>query len=165
MRNRQATQLLSELSHAGRRGAELPSSDVPDWPIDVLIPREAIADAPLKLPELAEPDVVRHFVNLSTLNMSVDTHFYPLGSCTMKYNPKRHERLSRLPGIVDVHPHQTANNIQGLLEILYDMQEMLAEISGLPCVRILSDCSNGRFWRSPGQFMMRAGWCISTVRT
>ena len=57
MRNRQATQLLSELSHAGRRGAELPSSDVPDWPIDVLIPREAIADAPLKLPELAEPDV------------------------------------------------------------------------------------------------------------
>lgn len=136
MRNRQATQLLSELSHAGRRGAELPSSDVPDWPIDVLIPREAIADAPLKLPELAEPDVVRHFVNLSTLNMSVDTHFYPLGSCTMKYNPKRHERLSRLPGIVDVHPHQTANNIQGLLEILYDMQEMLAEISGLPCVSL-----------------------------
>jgi glycine dehydrogenase subunit 2 len=91
---------------------------------------------PPALPELAEPDIVRHFVNLSTLNMSVDTHFYPLGSCTMKYNPKRHERLSRLPGIVDVHPHQTAGNIQGLLELLYEMQQMLAEISGLPAVSL-----------------------------
>ena len=84
----------------------------------------------------AEPDVVRHFVNLSTLNMSVDTHFYPLGSCTMKYNPKRHERLSRLPGIVDVHPHQTIGNIQGLLHLLFEMQQILAEISGLPAVSL-----------------------------
>jgi len=136
MRNRQATQLLSELSHAGRRGAELPPSDVPEWPLEDLLPSEALAAAPPRLPELAEPDVVRHFVNLSTLNMSVDTHFYPLGSCTMKYNPKRHERLSRLPGIVDVHPHQTANNIQGLLELLHEMQQMLAEISGLPAVSL-----------------------------
>jgi glycine dehydrogenase subunit 2 len=136
MRNRQATQLLSELSHAGRRGAELPPSDVPEWPLDDLLPIEAMAAAPSALPELAEPDVVRHFVNLSTLNMSVDTHFYPLGSCTMKYNPKRHERLSRLPGIADVHPHQSAGNIQGLLELLHEMQQMLAEISGLPAVSL-----------------------------
>ena len=136
MRNRQATQLLSELSRAGRRAAELPPSDVPDWPLDDLLPVEAMASSPPALPELAEPDVVRHFVNLSTLNMSVDTHFYPLGSCTMKYNPKRHERLSGLPGIVDVHPHQTANNIQGLLELLHEMQQMLAEISGLPSVSL-----------------------------
>ncbi|WP_010585063.1 aminomethyl-transferring glycine dehydrogenase subunit GcvPB [Schlesneria paludicola] len=136
MRNRQATQLLSELSHAGRRGAEFPSSDVPGWPLEDLIPASELAAAPPALPELAEPDVVRHFVNLSTLNMSVDTHFYPLGSCTMKYNPKRHERLSRLPGIVDIHPHQTVGNIQGLLELLYEMQEMLAEISGLPAVSL-----------------------------
>lgn len=136
MRNRQATQLLSELSHAGRRGAELPASDVPEWPIEDLLPTEALAGAPPALPELAEPDVVRHFVNLSTLNMSVDTHFYPLGSCTMKYNPKRHERLSRLPGIVDVHPHQTAGNIQGLLELLHGMQSILGEISGLPAVSL-----------------------------
>lgn len=136
MRNRQAVQLLSELSHAGRRGAELPSSDVPDWPLDDLLPSEVLAAAPPALPELAEPDIVRHFVNLSTLNMSVDTHFYPLGSCTMKYNPKRHERLSRLGGIVDVHPHQTAGNIQGLLELLFEMQQMLAEISGLPAVSL-----------------------------
>jgi glycine dehydrogenase subunit 2 len=136
MRNRQATQLLSELSHGGRRAAVFPPSDVPEWPIEDLLPPEALSAAPPALPELAEPDVVRHFVNLSTLNMSVDTHFYPLGSCTMKYNPKRHERLSRLPGIVDVHPHQSAQNIQGLLELLYEMQEMLAEISGLPGVSL-----------------------------
>lgn len=100
------------------------------------MPAEFMASSAPALPELAEPDVVRHFVNLSTLNMSVDTHFYPLGSCTMKYNPKRHERLSRLPGIVDLHPHQTVGNIQGLLELLYSMQQMLAEISGLPAVSL-----------------------------
>jgi glycine dehydrogenase subunit 2 len=88
------------------------------------------------LPELAEPDVIRHFVNLSTLNMSVDTHFYPLGSCTMKYNPKRHERLSRLPGLVDLHPYQVDEGAQGMLAILYELQQMLAEISGLPAVSL-----------------------------
>jgi len=136
MRNRQATQLLSELSHAGRRAAEFPTSDVPDWPLEDLIPAEFQVDAPPALPELAEPDVVRHFVNLSTLNMSVDTHFYPLGSCTMKYNPKRNERLAGLPGIVDIHPHQPANNIQGMLQLLFEMQQILAEISGLPAVSL-----------------------------
>ena len=136
MRNRQATQLLSELSHPGRRAAEFPASDVPEWPLEDLLPADMLADAPPALPEMAEPDVVRHFVNLSTLNMSVDTHFYPLGSCTMKYNPKRHERMSRLPGIVDLHPHQTVGNIQGMLELLHEMQEMLAEISGLPAVSL-----------------------------
>lgn len=136
MRNRQATQLLCELSHAGRRAAEYPTSDVPDWPLEDMVPEHLLASKPPALPELAEPDVVRHFVNLSTLNMSVDTHFYPLGSCTMKYNPKRHERLSRLPGIVDIHPHQTASNIQGLLEMLFELQQMLAEISGLPAVSL-----------------------------
>ena len=136
MRNRQATQLLCDLSHAGRRAAEYPASDVPDWPLEDLIPAEFQAKCLPALPELAEPDVVRHFVNLSTLNMSVDTHFYPLGSCTMKYNQKRHERLAGLPGIVDVHPHQTAGNIQGLLELLYEMQRMLAEIAGLPAVSL-----------------------------
>lgn len=136
MRNRQATQLLSDLSHAGRRGAEFPMCDVPDWPLEDLIPSDFQAASPPALPELAEPDVVRHFVNLSTLNMSVDTHFYPLGSCTMKYNPKRNERLASLPGIVDLHPHQSANNLQGMLELLYEMQEILAEISGLPAVSL-----------------------------
>ncbi len=92
MRNRQAMRLLFELSKPGRRGAKLPASDVPDRPIDQLVPAEFLASEPPQLPELTEPDVVRHYTNLSTLNMSVDTHYYPLGSCTMKYNPKRNER-------------------------------------------------------------------------
>ena len=88
------------------------------------------------LPELTESDVIRHFLNLSTLNMSVDTHFYPLGSCTMKYNPKRHERMARLPGMVDLHPYQRICDQQGMLRLLHDMQEMLAEIAGLPAVSL-----------------------------
>lgn len=136
MRNQLATQTLFDLSVPGRRAAVYPDSDVPDQPLDELLPGDSLADAPPPLPELGEPDVVRHFVNLSTLNMSVDTHFYPLGSCTMKYNPKRHERLAGLPGLVDVHPYARPADAQGMLAILYEMQEMLAEIAGLPAVSL-----------------------------
>jgi glycine dehydrogenase subunit 2 len=105
-------------------------------PLDELIPANQLSPEPPALPELAEPDVIRHFVNLSTLNMSVDTHFYPLGSCTMKYNPKRHERLSRLPGIADLHPYQSEQDSQGMLQILFELQQILGEISGLPAVSL-----------------------------
>lgn len=136
MRNAQATQLLFDLSSPGRRAATYPQSDVPGGaPVDV-IPAEFLATSTPQLPELTEADVIRHFTNLSTLNMSVDTHFYPLGSCTMKYNPKRHERLASLPGIVDLHPHQDVGSLQGMLSILSEMQDMLAEISGLPAVSL-----------------------------
>jgi glycine dehydrogenase subunit 2 len=136
MRNLLAIQPLVELAHPGRRGCTFPESDVPPRALDSLIPKSQLAATACELPELAEPDVIRHFVNLSTLNMSVDTHFYPLGSCTMKYNPKRHERLSRLPGLVDLHPFQIDEAAQGMLSILYELQEMLAEISGLPAVSL-----------------------------
>jgi len=136
MRNNQATQLLFELSHPGRRAAVFPPSDVPERPLSDLIPAAQLAQQPTDLPELTEAEVIRHFVNLSTKNMSVDTHFYPLGSCTMKYNPKRHERLSSLHGIVDLHPYQSDETAQGMLELLYTMQTMLAEISGLPGVSL-----------------------------
>ena len=136
MRNQQATQLLFELSHTGRRAHRLPDCDVPTTTVEDLIPASALADAPPDLAELTEPAVIRHFVNLSTLNMSVDTHFYPLGSCTMKYNAKRNERAAALPGMADVHPYQPDDSIQGLLELLYCLQEMLAEISGLPAVSL-----------------------------
>ena len=136
MRNRQAIRTLRELSHAGRRATVFPDADVPPRPLTDLLPAAQLADETPDLPELAEGDIVRHFVNLSTLNMSVDTHFYPLGSCTMKYNPKRHERLSKLPGIVDLHPYQTDDQSQGMLRLLYEMQEMLAEIAGLPAVSL-----------------------------
>jgi glycine dehydrogenase subunit 2 len=136
MRNVQATRPIFELSSPGRRASVYPASDVPDRPLTDLIPADSLASAAPKLPELSEPDVVRHFVNLSTLNMCVDTHFYPLGSCTMKYNPKRHERLCRLPGVVDIHPHAREEDTQGMLALLYDMQEILAEIAGLPAVSL-----------------------------
>ena len=136
MRNRQATELLCEQSKPGSRAARLPECDVPEEPLSALLPPGAIADAPPELPELTEPELVRHFVNLSTLNMSVDTHFYPLGSCTMKYNPKRNERLASLPGIVDLHPYQPEETLQGMLDLLYRCQEMLAEISGLEAVSL-----------------------------
>lgn len=136
MRNTRATLPLFELSKPGLRGVSFPACDVPSPPVEDLLPASALADSPPALPELGEPDVVRHFTNLSTLNMSVDTHFYPLGSCTMKYNPKRNERLVALPGMADVHPYQPESTLQGMLELLYDMQAMLAEISGLDAVSL-----------------------------
>ncbi len=136
MRNQQATQLLFELSKPGRRSHRLDAVDVPATAVGQLLPADQLADAPPPLPELSEGDVVRHFVGLSTMNMSVDTHFYPLGSCTMKYNPKRNERQASLPGLVDVHPLQREESIQGLLQPLHELQHMLGEISGLPGVSL-----------------------------
>ncbi len=136
MKNTLAIKPLNSLSHPGRRAAVFPECDVPVPSVEELLPADALADKLVPLPEVTEPDVIRHFVNLSTQNMSVDTHFYPLGSCTMKYNPKRHERLSRLPGVVDVHPYQDEASIQGMLQMLFELQDMLAEISGLPAVSL-----------------------------
>ena len=136
MRNVQSTQLIFELSRSGRRAHLLHPCDVPQADLASLLPREALRDEPPSLPEVGEGDVVRHFTNLSTLNMSVDTHFYPLGSCTMKYNPKRNERLANLSGIADLHPLQPVDTIQGMLELLYELQSYLAEISGLPAVSL-----------------------------
>jgi len=136
MKNEQATQLLFELSVPGRTATRWPDSDVPDRPIDDLIPSRYRAESAPSMPELTEADVVRHFVNLSTRNFSVDTHFYPLGSCTMKYNPKRHERLAGLDGLGNLHPYQREEDSQGMLQILFEMQEMLGEIAGLPAVSL-----------------------------
>lgn len=136
MRNMQATQLLFELSKPGRRANRLPDSEVPQPDMQELYPTATLRQKPAGLPELSEGDVIRHFTNLSTLNMSVDTHFYPLGSCTMKYNPKRNERLASLPGIVDLHPLQPDATAQGMLELLYNVQGYFAEISGLPGVSL-----------------------------
>jgi glycine dehydrogenase subunit 2 len=132
MRNTRDTKLLFELSEAGRRAHRLPACDVPSRPIEKLLPAAALAATPPALPELSEPQVVRHYANLSQLNMSVDTHFYPLGSCTMKYNPKRNERIAGMPGFCDLHPYQPEETLQGMLQLLYELQEYFQEISGLP---------------------------------
>jgi glycine dehydrogenase subunit 2 len=132
----QSTSLLFELSHPGRRSHRLPDCDVPAPPAANLLPTSALAAAPPPLPEVGEIDLVRHYVNLSTRNMAIDTNFYPLGSCTMKYNPKRHERLAALPGMADVHPLQSDESSQGMLELLWEMQNILAEIAGLDAVSL-----------------------------
>ena len=132
----QSTQLLFELSKPGCCAVRLPACDVPQRPLADLLPAGAVSDSPLPLPELSEPEVVRHFVNLSTQNMSVDTNFYPLGSCTMKYNPKRNERLAALPGMADLHPYQPESTLQGMLALLHMAQHNLAEIAGLPAVSL-----------------------------
>src|SRR3954454_10087261 len=131
MRNTRDTKLLCELSEAGRRAHRLPPCDVPERSVADLLPAEALAPLPPALPELSEPEIVRHFANLSQLNMSVDTHFYPLGSCTMKYNPKRNERVARMPGFSDLHPYQPEDTLQGMLQVLFELQEYFKEISGL----------------------------------
>ncbi|TMQ35625.1 MAG: glycine dehydrogenase subunit 2 [Planctomycetota bacterium] len=132
----QSTELLFEISHAGRRCHRLPECDVPAKPAAELLPRQALAEAPPPLPEVGEIDLIRHFVNLSARNMSIDTNFYPLGSCTMKYNPKRHERLAALSGMANLHPLQRDESCQGMLALLWEMQHMLAEIAGLDAVAL-----------------------------
>jgi glycine dehydrogenase subunit 2 len=132
----QSTDLLFELSKPGRRCHQLPPCDVATKSMASLLPPAAVADAPPPLPEVGEIDLLRHFVNLSTRNMSIDTNFYPLGSCTMKYNPKRHERLSALNGIGNLHPLQSDASCQGMLQLLWSMQNILAEIAGLDAVSL-----------------------------
>ena len=132
----QSVPLLFELSKPGLRCGQLPECDVPRQPLEELLPAEAISTQPPPLPELSEPDIVRHYVNLSAMNFSVDTHFYPLGSCTMKYNPKRNERLASLPGMLALHPYQPDDTVQGMLELLYECQQMLGQIAGLPAVSL-----------------------------
>jgi glycine dehydrogenase subunit 2 len=119
--------LIYEKSQAGRRGGELPRYDVP--PVEV--PAELRRAEPPRLPELAEPEIVRHFTELSTRNFGIDTGFYPLGSCTMKYNPRVNERLVMQPGFRDLHPYQEENAAQGALELMWRLQEALVEVSGL----------------------------------
>jgi glycine dehydrogenase subunit 2 len=136
MNNTQSTELVFEMSRPGRRCHRLPKSDVPTQPVAKLLPQRHLAEAPPPLPEVGEIDLIRHFTNLSARNMSIDTNFYPLGSCTMKYNPKRHERIAGFPGFANLHPLQDDDTIQGMLELLYGMQEYLKEISGLPAVSL-----------------------------
>lgn len=132
----EATDLLFELSQPGRRCHRLPASDVPHVDPRAFLPASALADAPPPLPEVGEIELIRHFVNLSKRNMSIDTNFYPLGSCTMKYNPKRHERLSSLPGMAAMHPLQSDSSAQGMLHMLFEMQNILAEIAGLDAISL-----------------------------
>src|SRR5215211_420960 len=136
MHNTQSTALLFDLSKPGRRCHRLPAPDVPAKRVSDLLPGDQVAESPPPLPEVAESDLIRHFTNLSQRNFSIDTNFYPLGSCTMKYNPKRHERVAAHPAFAGLHPLQDEDSTQGMLEVLWEMQNFLSEISGLPVVSL-----------------------------
>lgn len=123
--------LIFEVSREGRTGYNLPTPTVPEVDLESLLPATMIRKEVAELPEVSELDVVRHYTALSTRNHGVDSGFYPLGSCTMKYNPKVNEDMARLPGFAHIHPLQPVETIQGALELMVDLQEQLAEITGM----------------------------------
>ena len=125
-------QLIYERSRPGRRAGTLPPGDLPLPEVPETLRRSELP----RLPELSEPELVRHFTELSTRNFGVDTGFYPLGSCTMKHNPRVNERLAALPGFRDLHPLQEEEGAQGALELMWRLQEMLAEVCGLDAVSL-----------------------------
>jgi len=117
--------LIFEISKPGRKGYQLPKDN---YGTDGLaaIPAGLLRETPAELPEVSELDVVRHYTNLSNKNFGVDTGFYPLGSCTMKYNPKINEELAAMPEFAELHPLQDARSAQGALELYYNLQHALA---------------------------------------
>ncbi|HEX8083126.1 MAG TPA: aminomethyl-transferring glycine dehydrogenase subunit GcvPB [Solirubrobacteraceae bacterium] len=130
------TLTIFEKGREGRRAFVAPELDVPERPKDELLPpRFRRAEAP-RLPEVSEPEIVRHYVNLSKRNFDLDSGFYPLGSCTMKHNPRLHERVAALPGYARLHPLQDPKRAQGALELMWNLERALSEISGLPHVSL-----------------------------
>ena len=131
---REAKALIFEMSQAGRRATDLPVCDVPASQPEALIPAKFLRKSPAALPELSQQDLMRHYTALSTRNFGVDSGFYPLGSCTMKYNPKINEEVCRYPGFALLHPLQDDASTQGALQLLYESEQYLAEISGMDAV-------------------------------
>jgi len=127
---------IYERSKPGRRAFVAPALDVPERPLEQLLPQALRREQPPRLPEVAEPEIVRHFNRLSKRNFDLDTGFYPLGSCTMKHNPKLHERIAALPGHARLHPLQDPAHAQGALELMWRLQDALGEIAGLPQVSL-----------------------------
>ncbi|MBM2838918.1 MAG: gcvPB [Deltaproteobacteria bacterium] len=128
--------LIFERSSEEKRGLIIPKSDVGDARPEDVIPADLLRTDIEGFPEVSEVDVVRHFTRLSQWNYGVDTGFYPLGSCTMKYNPKVNEDIARLPGFARTHPYQPESLSQGALQLMYDLERYLAEISGMDAVTL-----------------------------
>jgi glycine dehydrogenase subunit 2 len=129
-------ELIFDRSRAGRRGYKLPALDVPEREVSELLPTDLTREDIPGMPEVSEFEVVRHFTRLSTWNYGVDTGLYPLGSCTMKYNPKINESLARLEGFANAHPILPPGLSQGSLEIMKRLEDALVEITGLPAVSL-----------------------------
>lgn len=142
--------LLMQRSRLGRRGIRMPKLDVPE---QASLPQHLLRDE-LPLPEVAEPDVVRYFTRLSQMNFGIDTSFYPLGSCTMKYNPKVNDEIAAIPGFAGIHPLQPGSMVQGALQLMHELQESLCQITGMPAASLASVA--GAHGELVGMLLMRA---------
>lgn len=123
--------LIFEMTKDGRVGYSLPDLDIPEVDLSTLLPEGLLREEAAELPEVSELDIMRHYTALSKRNHGVDSGFYPLGSCTMKYNPKINESVARFPGFANIHPLQDEETVQGAMELMYDLQEHLIEITGM----------------------------------
>ncbi|WP_243290221.1 aminomethyl-transferring glycine dehydrogenase subunit GcvPB [Bacillus sp. FJAT-47783] len=146
--------LIFELSKPGRIGYSLPELDIPEVSLESLIPEEYLRQEEPELPEVSELDIMRHYTALSNRNHGVDSGFYPLGSCTMKYNPKINENVARMPGFAHIHPLQDDETVQGAMELMYDLQEHLKEITGMDEVTLQPAAGAHGEWT--GLMMIRA---------
>ncbi|MEH7441875.1 aminomethyl-transferring glycine dehydrogenase subunit GcvPB [Bacillus sp. JJ1122] len=146
--------LIFELSTPGRVGYSLPEMDVPEADLSELLPEGFLREEEPELPEASELDIMRHYTALSKRNHGVDSGFYPLGSCTMKYNPKMNENVARFNGFAHLHPLQDESSVQGALELMYDLQEHLIEITGMDEVTLQPAAGAHGEWT--GLMMIRA---------
>ncbi|WP_053367116.1 aminomethyl-transferring glycine dehydrogenase subunit GcvPB [Bacillus sp. FJAT-27245] len=150
----QDQQLIFEVSKPGRIGYSLPEMDVPELDLNGLLPVGYVREEEPNLPEVSELDIMRHYTALSTRNHGVDSGFYPLGSCTMKYNPKINENVARYSGFAHIHPLQDESSVQGALGLMYDLQEHLIEITGMDEVTLQPAAGAHGEWT--GLMMIRA---------
>ena len=140
------SRVIFEKSVKGRMGIAIPTLDVPEVSLSDSIPPVLLRETPGNLPEVSEPQVVRHYVNLSVKNHHVDKDLYPLGSCTMKYNPKINDALASMPGFANIHPYQLVKNVQGTLHIIYELEQMLLKITGMSAATLQPSAgSQGEF--------------------
>ncbi|RKD72975.1 glycine dehydrogenase (decarboxylating) beta subunit [Sinobaca qinghaiensis] len=146
--------LIFEYSKAGRTGYSLPELEVPDVDMDAILPAEMQRTDSPELPEVSELQIMRHYTALSTRNHGVDSGFYPLGSCTMKYNPKMNEDSARLKGFAHLHPYQPDYQVQGAMQLMYELQEELKEIAGMDEVTLQPAAGAQGEWT--GLMMIRA---------
>jgi glycine dehydrogenase subunit 2 len=146
--------LIFELSTEGRIGYSLPEMDIPEIDLSELLPEGYLREEEPELPEVSELDIMRHYTALSNRNHGVDSGFYPLGSCTMKYNPKINENVARFNGFAHLHPLQDESSVQGALELMYDLQEHLIEITGMDEVTLQPAAGAHGEWT--GLMMIRA---------
>ncbi len=144
--------LIFEKTRPGKKGYSLPELDVPQK--ENILPENLQRKNPAPLPEVAEGEVLRHYINLSQLNHSVDNGFYPLGSCTMKYNPKINEDVARLPGFAELHPYQSEDMVQGALKLMAELEKYLCEIGGMD--RVTLQPAAGAHGELTGLMLMRA---------